>query len=50
LSLSAYEKEMMALVAAIKTWRPYLLGQRFVVRTDHRSLKYLWDQTIVTEA
>jgi hypothetical protein len=41
LSLSAYEKEMMALVAAIKTWRPYLLGQRFVVRTDHRSLKYL---------
>jgi hypothetical protein len=50
LSLSAYEKEMMALVAAIKKWRPYLLGQKFVVRTDHRSLKYLWDQTIVTEA
>jgi hypothetical protein len=50
LSLSAYEKEMMALVAAIKKWRPYLLGQKFVVRTDHRNLKYLWDQTIVTEA
>jgi hypothetical protein len=27
-----------------------LLGQRFVVRIDHRSLKYLWDQTIVMEA
>jgi hypothetical protein len=26
------------------------LGPTFVVRTDHRSLKYLWDQTIATEA
>jgi hypothetical protein len=50
LSLSTYEKEMLALVTAIQRWRPYLLGQRFVVRTNHRSLKYLWDQTITTEA
>jgi len=41
---------MLALVASVQKWRPYLLGQQFVVRTDHRSLKYLWDQTIVTEA
>jgi hypothetical protein len=50
LNLSTYEKEMLALVTSIQRWRPYLLGQRFVVRTDHRSLKYLWDQTIATEA
>jgi hypothetical protein len=41
LSLSIYEKEMLALVTSIQKWRPYLLGHRFVVRTDHRSLKYL---------
>jgi hypothetical protein len=50
LVLSTYEKEMLALVTAIHKWRPYLLGHRFVVRTDHRSLKFLWDQTIATEA
>jgi hypothetical protein len=50
LKLSTYEKEMLALVTSIQRWHPYLLGQRFVVRTDHRSLKYLWDQTIATEA
>jgi hypothetical protein len=50
INLSTYEKEMLALVTAIQRWRPYLLGQRFVVRTDHRSLKYLWDQTITIEA
>jgi hypothetical protein len=37
-------------VSSVQKWRPYLLGQSFVVGTDHRSLKYLWDQTIVTEA
>jgi hypothetical protein len=26
LSLSTYEKKMMALIAAIQKWRPYLLG------------------------
>jgi hypothetical protein len=41
LNLSTYEKEMLALVTAIQKWRPYLLGQQFVVRTDHHSLKYL---------
>jgi hypothetical protein len=41
LVLSTYEKEMLAIVKAIKRWRPYLLGKPFTVRNDHKSIKYL---------
>jgi hypothetical protein len=41
LGLSTYEKEMLALVAIVQKWHPYLLGHEFFVRTGHCSLKYL---------
>ncbi|WVZ12616.1 hypothetical protein V8G54_017146 [Vigna mungo] len=49
LSKSIYEKEMMALVLAIQHWRPYLVGQRFVVHTDQKSLCHLLEQRITTQ-
>ncbi|GAB2269904.1 hypothetical protein Dimus_038810 [Dionaea muscipula] len=49
-NLPVYDRKMLALVTAIQKWRPYLLNTPFIVRTDHHSLKYLWDQTINTEA
>ncbi|KZV41973.1 peroxidase 64 [Dorcoceras hygrometricum] len=48
LSKSTYEKELMAMVLAIQHWRPYLLGRKFVVVTDHRSLTSLLKQRVTT--
>jgi hypothetical protein len=47
-SLAAYERELIGLVLAIRHWRPYLWGRRFVVKTDHYSLKFLLDQCLAT--
>jgi len=47
-ALSTYDKEMLAVVKAVRKWRPYLLGKPFVIKTDHQSLKYLLEQRIST--
>lgn len=39
----AIHGELLAIVWATKLFRPYLVGHRFTVRTDHRPLKYLWN-------
>lgn len=41
---------MLAIVKAIKTWRPYLLGKPFTVHTNQKSLKYQLEQRITTPA
>jgi hypothetical protein len=47
-SWSTYTKEMLVVVEAIRVWRPYLLGQHFIIQTDQRSLKHLQEQRITT--
>ena len=39
-AMLAYEREMLAIVHAIKKWQTYLHGAHFLIRTDHHSLKY----------
>nr|KYP53272.1 Retrovirus-related Pol polyprotein from transposon 297 family [Cajanus cajan] len=48
LTKSTYEKELMAVALAIQHWHPYLLGCRFIVRIDQKSLKQLMQQRIIT--
>jgi hypothetical protein len=47
--LSTYEKEFLAVLMAVDNWRPYLSRKPFVIRTDHKSLCHLQDQTLSTE-
>lgn len=39
---------MLAIVEAIRTWQPYLLGKKLYIQTDQRSLKYFLEQRITT--
>ena len=45
---STYAKEMLAIVEAIRTWRPYILGKKFIIQTDQQSLKYFVEQRVAT--
>ena len=39
-----YDLELAAIVFALKIWRHYLHGAQFRVFSDHKSLKYLFEQ------
>ncbi|GKC55993.1 ty3-gypsy retrotransposon protein [Tanacetum coccineum] len=45
---ATYQKELFAIVEAVYKWRQYLLGRRFIIRNDHRSIKELMQQVIQT--
>lgn len=42
--LSIYDKKMLAIMYAVENLRYYLLGQHFIIKTDHQSLKNLLTQ------
>ena len=37
---------MLAIFHVVDMWCPYLLGQRFQIKTDHQSLNYFIEQRI----
>ncbi|MCO5603454.1 hypothetical protein L7F22_057604 [Adiantum nelumboides] len=43
--LGIYEKELLAVLHALDSWKHYLLGTPFILRMDHQSLKYFMTQT-----
>ncbi|KAJ1700964.1 hypothetical protein LUZ63_000743 [Rhynchospora breviuscula] len=45
---STYVRELFAVQSAVAKWRQYLLGNNFIIRTDHRSLQNMLKQTIQT--
>ena len=44
-----YEKDMLAILHALKQWRPYLMKRHFKVKTDHDGLKYFLKQRLSSE-
>jgi hypothetical protein len=40
---------MLAIMHALTTFRQYLVGSKFVVKTDHNSLKYFLEQKDLNE-
>ena len=44
-----YEKEMLAILHALKKWQPYLMGRHFKVKMDHDNLKYFLEQRLSSE-
>ncbi|WVZ16786.1 hypothetical protein V8G54_009768 [Vigna mungo] len=43
-----YIRELCAITTAVQKWRQYLLGCRFIIQTDQRSIKELLSQTVLT--
>ena len=43
-----HEQELLAIIQALTTWRHYLHGSKFVVRTDHKSLQFFQTQPMLS--
>jgi hypothetical protein len=48
LGQSIYEKEMLSIIHVLDLCHPYLLDQRFKIKTNHQSLNYFLEQQILS--
>lgn len=39
---------MLAIIEAVRCWRPYLIGRKFQILIDQQSLKYFLEQQVTT--
>jgi hypothetical protein len=39
-----HEQELLAIIVCLRTWRCYLEGMTFIIRTDHKSLEHISTQ------
>ena len=46
---SIYDKEMLAIMHALVKFRQYLVGNNFMVKTDHNNLRYFLTQKDLNE-
>jgi hypothetical protein len=46
LGKSMYEKKMMTILHVVHTWKQYLLGCCFHIKTNHHSLKYFLEKQL----
>ena len=47
---STYDRELYAILRALRHWRCYLFGQHFEVITDHATLRHLMTQPLLTNS
>ncbi|OXT13164.1 hypothetical protein B9K06_26185, partial [Bacillus sp. OG2] len=47
LNYGIYDREFLAVVEALRTWKYYLQGRHFIIVTDHQSLIYLKNQNLI---
>ncbi|KAF7152598.1 hypothetical protein RHSIM_Rhsim01G0083100 [Rhododendron simsii] len=48
LGLFTYEKKLFAVLMSVTKWRHYQLGRKFLIKTDHQSLKFILEQRVTT--
>ena len=46
--LGIYEKELLAIIHALSSWKHYLVDTPFIIQTDHQSIKYFMTQTKIS--